>query len=104
MTILFNDFETRSRVDIKKCGGHRYLRDPSTRALMCAYAFDNEKVQQWLPAEGEKMPRDLRDALRDPSVIKRAWNAAFELGVWENVLGEEVFFDEWRCTMVHAHT
>lgn len=104
MTILFNDFETFSRAELKDVGGYRYARDPSTRALMCAYAFDDEKVQQWVPARGEKMPRDLRDAIRDPDVIKSAWNAPFEKVIWEYVLGEEVRHEEWRCSMVRAFT
>jgi len=104
VTILFNDFETRSRADIRKVGGRRYARDPSTRVLMNAYAFDDGPVEQWVPAERQKMPRDLIDGLRDPKVIKRSWNAAFELAIWEDVLEEEVFFDEWRCTMVHGMT
>lgn len=104
MTILFQDFETKSRADITKTGHHYYVRHPSTRTLMFAYAFDNEKVQQWVPAEGQKMPRDLRDALRDPKVIKRSWNAPMEMGVWEHVEGEEIRREEWRCTMAHAMT
>lgn len=105
MTVLWHDFETKSRADIKKSGGPYYSRHPSTRVLMCAYAFDNdEKVQQWVPAEGQKMPRDLRDAIRDPDVLKSAFNAAFEMGIWQNVLDEEIFFEEWRCTQVAAMT
>lgn len=104
MTILFNDFETFSRADLRDVGSYRYARDPSTRALMLAYAFDDEKVQQWVPARGEKMPRDLRDALRDPDVIKSAWNAPFEKVIWEYVCDEEIHHEEWRCSMVRAFT
>lgn len=104
MTILFNDFETRSRIDITKCGGGRYARDASTRALMLAYAFDDGPVKQWVPAEGQKMPAELKEAMLDPHVEKSAWNAAFELAIWEHVLGFEVDPHEWRCTMVRAQT
>lgn len=104
MTILFNDFEAKSRIDLTEVGTHRYSRDPSTEPLMLAYAFDDEDVRQWVMAEGEDMPRDLRDGLRDPAVIKRAWNAPMEMTMWEDCLGEEIVFDEWRCTMVHAMT
>lgn len=104
MTRLFHDFETKSRVDIKKSGHHYYSRHPSTRALMCAFAIDNEKIQQWVPAYGEKMPSDLRDAMRDPKVIKSAFNAPFEISIWKNVLGEEIFMEEWRCTQALGMT
>lgn len=102
MTNFFNDFETRSRSDIKKVGARRYARDPSTRVLMLAYAFDNEKIQQWVPAEGQEMPRDLYDAIRDPEIKKRSWNASMEMAVWKEVEGIDIYSDEWRCTMTQA--
>lgn len=101
---LFLDFETRSRVDIKKAGGSRYARDPSTKALMLAYAFNGEPVEQVVFAEGQKAPARLREALRDPEVIKRAWNAAFEIRIFRHVLGLDIPLEQWRCTMVHAMT
>jgi len=102
VTIFFNDFETKSRSDIKKVGARRYARDPSTKVLMLAYAFDNGPIEQWVPAEGEKMPGDLRDAIRDPEVQKRSWNASMEMSVWREVCGVEIFPDEWRCTQTQA--
>lgn len=104
MTNFFNDFETRSRSDITKVGARRYARDPSTKVLMLAYAFDNGPIEQWVPAEGEKMPSDLRDAIRDPEIIKRSWNASMEMAVWREVCGINIYYDEWRCTMTHAMT
>lgn len=104
MTSFFNDFETYSDLDITKVGGYRYSTDPSCRALMLAYAFDNGPVEQWVPAEGQKMPRDVKDALRDPDITKRAWNAAFEKNIYRHVLGEKIFEEEWRCTQTMAMT
>jgi len=104
VTVLFNDFETYSDADLFDVGQFKYARDRTTKALMLAYAFDDERIQQWVPAEGQKMPSDLRDALRDPDVIKSAWNASFEKVIWQYVLGEEIFDDEWRCSMVRAYT
>ena len=45
MGILFIDFETSSEADIKDVGVHRYVADPSTEIICCAYAFDDEPVQ-----------------------------------------------------------
>lgn len=104
MTDFFNDFETYCDLDITKVGGYAYSTHPSCRNLMLAYAFDNERVEQWVPAEGQKMPRDLKDALRDPEITKRAWNAAFEKNIYRHVLGEEIFEREWKCTQVIAMT
>ena len=104
MTRFYSDFETYSEANLRKCGTDRYARDPSTEVLMYAYAFDNEPVQQWVPAEGEKMPKDVRDALRDPDVIKSAWNAPIEINILKHVLNEDIYINEWRCSMALAAT
>lgn len=44
-SILHIDFETSSQVDIKDVGVHRYVADPTTEVICCAYAFDDEPVQ-----------------------------------------------------------
>lgn len=107
VTTFFNDTETFSEANLKKVGTYRYARDESTKLLMAAYSFGYARdapVDQWVPAEGEKMPRDFRDALRDPEIRKSAWHAAFEKAIYRYVLGEEVYEEEWRCSMVHAMT
>lgn len=105
MTRLFLDFETRSKIDLRKVGADRYSRHPSTRALMLAYRFGTKgPVSQWIPAEREPMPRDLKEGLEDPDVLKQAWNAAFEMAIFRNVLKMKIYPDEWRCTMVMALT
>lgn len=101
---LHHDFETFSEADLKAVGTSVYARHPSTEVLMCAYAFGDEAVQQWLPSEGQKMPADLRDALRDPDVIKIAWNKPFEWNVWKHVVGIEIPHDQWRDSMVLAYS
>ncbi len=96
------DYETFSRVDLPTVGTSKYARDSSTEVLMAAYAFNGDPVQQWVPAEFEEMPSDLRDGLRDPKVIKRAWNKPFEWNITKHVLGIEVPHREWRDVMVLA--
>lgn len=100
MTHLSLDYETASAVDLIGSGLHAYARDPSTRVLMAAYAIDDGPVQLWQPHEQSKAPADLRDAMRDPSVEKWAWNASFENAITEHVLGLRV--PRWRDTMVNA--
>ena len=104
MTWLGLDFETRSRADLRKVGLSRYARDPSTRALMLAWAIDDEPVEIVSFAEGEKAPCRLREALRDPTVIKRAWNAAFEKAILKHVFGILIPHEQWRCMMVLAYS
>src|SRR6185312_16634793 len=44
---LHLDYETRSEVDLKKCGLHVYAEHPSTEILCAAYALDDEPVRTW---------------------------------------------------------
>jgi DNA polymerase len=102
VTRFFHDYETFSFADLKAVGLSRYLRDKTTKPLMLAWAFDDGPVEQWV--EGQRLPKDVRDALRDPSVIKSAWNAQFEWGVTNLVLGIDSPIEQYRCSMVHAMT
>lgn len=95
------DYETFSEADLSKVGGSRYAKDPSTEVLMAAYALNRGPVNQWTPAEGEPIPRELAQALVDPDVEKWAWNAAFEIGITDNLVAE-VDLTQWRCTMTQA--
>jgi DNA polymerase len=99
---LHNDFETRSNLNLKKVQLSRYARDRSTKVLMCSYAFNDGPVKQWVPAEGERMPAELREAYTDREVVKIAWNAPFEMAVCRHVLGLSIDPFEWRCAMVMA--
>jgi DNA polymerase bacteriophage-type len=49
MTILWLDYETRSRCDLRTRGSYNYAQDPSTEIICMAYAFDDEDVQLWTP-------------------------------------------------------
>jgi DNA polymerase len=102
MDILAHDFETYSEVDLRKVGASYYSRHPSTEILMCAYSFNSGPIRQWVPAEGEPMPRELREAMDDPEVIKQAWNAHFELNIWRNTAKVKTPVRQWRCMMVLA--
>lgn len=86
-TLLGMDFETRSAVDIVKCGSFRYIEDDSFEPLLLAYAFDDEPVKLVDFMQGETWPEDFLDGLRDPSVTKWASNAAFERKIIDKCLG-----------------
>lgn len=86
---------------MKKVGLSRYARSPTTEVLMGAFRFrTGNRVEQWDAAQGERMPRYLREALEDPHVIKWAWNAAFEIAITTQVLGIKTPIKSWRCAMV----
>ena len=98
---LHLDFETASEINLKTAGTYRYAADPSTRVLMLGWAVNDEPVGLWQPHLGP-MPERLRAFLLDPGTIKFAFNAAFERLITKYVLGIEIPYRLWRCTMVEA--
>lgn len=96
--LLFLDFETRSPVDIGKCGSFKYIEDPSFDVLLLAYAWDDEPVKLVDFAQGETWPEDFLQGLRDPDVTCIAHNCAFERAVIGKLL-EYTPPEHWFDTM-----
>ena len=96
--LLFLDFETRSTVDIGKCGSFKYVEDPSFDVLLLAYAWDDEPVKLVDFAQGETWPEDFLQGLRDPDVTCIAHNCAFERAVIGKLL-EYTPPEHWFDTM-----
>ena len=96
------DFETYCGVSLPKVGVSRYTRHASAEVLMAAWSFNDVPQRQWVPAEGEPMPKMLRQALQSPDVEKWAWNSAFEVNATQNILGIPMDIRQWRDTMVLA--
>jgi DNA polymerase len=101
MDRLHLDYETRSECDLKRSGAYKYAQHKTTRPLMLGWAINDEPVQLWQPHLAP-LPTTLRDALREESVTKHAYNAAFERLITRHCLGIEVPPEQWRCTMVEA--
>lgn len=97
-----HDFETFSLEDVTKVGASRYARHESTEPLMLAYAFDDEAVKQWVPAEGQPMPAEVEDAVLDDRILKYAWNKNFEWNIWTHSLDMPTPHRAWRDPMVMA--
>ena len=95
------DIETRSSVYIAKAGAYKYAQSPDFQILLFAYQFGEDPVEIIDFTDGETLPKELVSALKNPKVIKHAYNAAFE---WYclNRAGFETPIDQWRCTMVHG--
>jgi len=72
MTILWIDFETRSKCDLPSRGVYNYAQDLSTEVLCMSYAFDDGEVTTWTP--GQTFPMSV--ATHTGQI--RAHNAAFE--------------------------
>lgn len=103
-TILWLDFETRSRCDLLTRGVYNYARDPSTEVLCMSYAFDDDPVRTWLPQQ--PFPEKIREHLADQGII-RAHNATFErLIFWYVICPEqdvqEPYIEQFYCTATEA--
>ncbi len=101
MKHLSIDVETYSDIPIGKAGAYRYTADPSFETLLFAYSADGAPVEIVDLAQGGELPPEIRSALYDPSVIKHAYNASFEIGCLSKVYGP-MDPAQWRCTMMHG--
>ena len=114
------DLETKSSVDIAKCGVYKYSESPDFEILLFGVSVNHGPITVYDLACGDKVPEEIIAALPDDRVTKFAYNAAFErvcLSVWlrknypqhfrtYSVRGDPVqnYLDpsSWKCTMVWA--
>ena len=124
MKTLSIDIETYSDVQLQKSGVYRYTESPAFEILLFGYSMDSGPVQVVDLACGEQIPAEVLEALTDDTVIKWAFNAAFErvclsrylrdLGVSldpfhdRHPLSQEVARylnpESWHCSMIWAAT
>ena len=122
MKTLNIDLETRSATDILKAGVYRYAEDEHFDILLFGVSVDHGPIHVYDLASGDVIPDDILAALSDDTVIKYAYNAAFEricLSVWLRKHCPEYFANRqqpvddstgrylspvsWRCSMVLAY-
>lgn len=101
MNHLSIDIETYCSVDISNSGAYKYARSPDFEIMLFAYSVDFGEVVVVDLAQGETIPDEIIEALQDPTVLKHAYNAAFE---WYclNRAGYKTPLEQWRCTMFRA--
>lgn len=105
MRTLSIDIETRCLLNLRDVGVYRYVSHPSFKVLIFAWAFDDEEVQD-VATDGDLaalLPEEVKDALTDPNIIKKAFNAQFERVAIGEMLGVRLDPRQWRCTMVYAN-
>lgn len=104
---LHGDFETRSRVNLKDSGMFRYAEDPSTQALIFAFAIGRAPVV----AVDLTQPRD--EVIRQMSpcfdaiekgITFTAHNSQFERLIWTKVCDFPIQPrpDQWDCTAARS--
>lgn len=112
------DIETYSSVDLGKAGVYKYAESPDAEVLLFAYSINGGDVNVVDVASGEKISVEILQALSDDSVIKWAFNAAFErvfLSIWlkrnypehfhsysisEDSVSNYLDPSSWRCSMI----
>ena len=113
------DVESRSTVDLRRCGVYVYAEHPDTNVWCVAYAIDDEPVKLWVPGTPiimgdaaidvdpkHDMPAGIEYVIKGDYTIV-AHNAAFERRIWTDILGPRYGWpiprlEQWQCTMVMA--
>ena len=114
------DLETKSSVDITKCGAYKYAESLDFGILLFGVSVNSGPVTVYDLACGDSVPEEIIAALSDDEVTKWAYNAAFErvcLSVWLRrnypryfhgySVPEDPAFAyldpaSWKCTMIWA--
>lgn len=97
------DIETYSSNDLPSCGVYKYVEAEDFTILLFAYSVDGGPATCCDFAQGEELPEEILAALRDPKVVKTAFNAAFERICISKYYGWPLMDPaQWRCTMVRA--
>lgn len=98
------DIETYSSANLSKTGVYKYCEAPDFQILLFGYSVDYGEVRTIDLASGEELPKEVRDALTDPSVTKWAFNAQFERVCLSRYLGFPTgsYLDssQWKCSMI----
>lgn len=94
--MLWLDFETRSKCDLRAKGVYNYAQDASTEVLCMSYAFDDEDVVTWVPTE------PFPERVRNYTGQIRAHNAAFERLIFWYVLQVNFKLEQFYCTATQA--
>lgn len=102
MRYLGIDIETYSSIDLAKCGVYAYASSGDFEILLFAYAFDDEPVRVIDIRSGEKLPKEIIDAIQAEEVIKTSFNANFERTCLSAYLKMYLSPHSWRCSAVQC--
>jgi hypothetical protein len=94
------DFESKGlKIDLKADGVFRYVADPSTQAIVLAYAIGVTPAHTWHAGgailDWHNAPNDLRAAFARGATFG-AWNASFDSAIWNYATHNFPFLDVER--------
>jgi DNA polymerase len=96
VSVLWIDFETRSRCDLFSRGVYNYAQDGTTDVLCMSYAFDDDPVVTWTPDQ------PFPNSVKNHTGQIRAHNAAFERLIFWYVLQCNFQLEQFYCTATQA--
>jgi DNA polymerase len=104
MTSAHGDFESRSTVDLKTAGVHAYADHFETDVWCFSWCIGEQPIETWTP--GQPFPAPLAAHLAAGGTFT-AWNAAFELAIWNRLMVPRYGWPpldprQVRCTMAMA--
>jgi DNA polymerase len=100
--VVHIDTETRSAVDLRKAGMHRYFEDPTTAVWCLVWAIGEGPRTPWLP--GDPDPDELLDAVRAGATVV-AHNNNFDREAWNKKLPAhwpKLTIEQSDCTMARC--
>jgi len=82
---FFYDFESRSMLDLRKCGVTNYATHPSTEATLLTWCFGRTgQVKYW--RYGQPIPPEIMNVAKNPHLFNMvAFNLSFDYMIWINV-------------------
>lgn len=105
--VLTIDYETRSPIDIKRCGAYAYAASSYTSPMMLAIKEDDHETRMWIAPyfrnlmETEVGDDELRKLIQEAGVIV-AHNAFFERSITHFHMPFELPLERVRCTMAQS--
>lgn len=99
--VISIDIETFSGANLPDTGVYKYVQDPDFTILLIGYGETEEGIK-CVDLTKKPFPEGLLKDILDPTVLKTAYNAAFEITCLSEYLGIELDPVDWECTQVRA--
>lgn len=119
-TIVNADFETRSTIDLKKCGAYKYAMSYTTEVMLLSWRYDRSlyttQVRTWFfkePLKNISMLKTLAISIARGEVEFHGHNVEFEYAIWNYCFRRQILhltginlpklkISQLRCTAARA--